>query len=123
MAKKEARLKVEDAIKDVLTGNVCEEALDFVVFLRENKLTTPWSATNLWKIRFKGKDIGFMSIYGTAAYRGLSENSWQICFTANEFATCDTVYGEQYMLSGSQKNIVWNTLNNCKNHPYQCNPG
>jgi len=123
MANKTAKPKVEDVINEVLTGDVCEKALDFVAFLRENKLMTPWSATNSWKIRFKGKDVGFMSTYGTAAYRGLAENSWQICFTAHKFANDDAVYGEQCTLNESQKNMVWSMLRNCQKHPYLCNPG
>jgi len=123
MTTKAVKPKVEDVIYEVLADDVHEMASDFVAFLRANKLTTPWSATNSWKIRFKGKDVGFLSTYGTAAYRGLTVNSWQICFTAHDFACDDTALGESCVLSDIQKNIVWSKLSNCQNHPYQCNPG
>ena len=123
MAEKSAKPKLEDVINEVLSESVCDNALDFVAFLRANKMTTPWSAKNSWKICFKGKNMGFMSTSGTAAYRGLGENSWHICFTDSEFANDDTACGEQCVLSEKQKDTIWNTLRNCQKCPYLCNPG
>ena len=123
MANKITKPKLEDVINEVLTGDAYNNALDFVMFLRENKITTPWSATNSWKLRFKGKNIGFISTFGTAPYRGLAENSWHICFTDSTFVDNDTVCDRQYALTEKQKNIVWDTLRNCQKCPYLCNPG
>jgi len=93
-------------------------------FLRENKMTTPWGATNSWKINFKGKNVAGVSTTGTAPYRGLGDNSWGLGFAYHGFGDFEGIIdNEQYAITENQKNLIWDTLRECQKCPYLCNPG
>ena len=47
---KEINPKVEDVISDYLDGEMKRIALDFIAFLRTNKMNPAWTLTNLWKV-------------------------------------------------------------------------
>jgi len=75
-----AKPKIEDSINEVLTGEARANALDFVAFLRANKMNPAWSATNAWAANYKGKRVCWVRIHGGADYHGLEPNEWHICF-------------------------------------------
>ena len=52
---KKTRPKFEDIAGDFLEGDVLKNALDFTAFLRENKISDVWTATNSWKANYKGE--------------------------------------------------------------------
>ena len=78
---KKIKPKIEDRITKCFAGEKAKNALDFVAWLRENKLSPGWSGTDGWNIRFKGKSLGTIGFYngmwrfaiGFSTYRFLHE--------------------------------------------------
>ena len=57
MSEKKARLKIEDGIAELLSGDAQENALDFVAYLRANKISITQTYPDTWKASFKGKTV------------------------------------------------------------------
>jgi len=120
MSKKATKPKVEDVLGEVLDGDAQTNALDFVAFLRANKLSPNLAAANSWAVAYKGQRVCFIRTYGSANYHNLKGGSWHICFANSKFANFDD---EQYNLDEKLKNLIWDNISHCQNHDYACNPG
>lgn len=59
---KASKPKIEDVIPDWLDGDMKKNALDFVVWLRTNKMSPTWASTNSWKSSYKGKSICYVKL-------------------------------------------------------------
>lgn len=103
---KSIRPEIEDIIGDVLNGDVLMNALNFIAYLRENKMTSQWSATNVWKVSYKTYSICFMRLYGAAEYHNLEADSWHIVPFIGEY--------EDISLSDEFKEIVWANKETCQ---------
>ena len=57
-AQKFAKQKIEDAVAGVLTGDLQKNALDFIAFLRENKISLSQAYADTWRAAYKGKAAG-----------------------------------------------------------------
>lgn len=53
----QAKPRIEDVIPDYLGGEKRQAALDFVQFLRANKMSPSWVSANTWKAGYRGKGI------------------------------------------------------------------
>ena len=49
--------KVEDSAKERFTGDRLENMLDFLDFLKSNKLTPRWYTSDSWVVKYKNKKI------------------------------------------------------------------
>jgi len=110
--------KIEDVMNENLDGDILKNALDFVAYLRENKLNPRWTAKNAWWVDYKGKHLFSIRVGPkepvTWGY-GLESRSWQIAhwdignwFLNNpekykELTDCDTF-----------KKFIWSSLHPCK---------
>jgi len=76
LAKQQAKTKptTEEMIALHLTGNKAENALAFLAYCKEKKVSYPWSSTNRWNLKAKGKSIGWIDIGGER--KGNAEGSW-----------------------------------------------
>jgi len=63
---------IEDSICDLLGGDARKNALDFIAYLRENKLNPQWSAANAWKVNYKTFSVCFIRLHGAAYYHNLA---------------------------------------------------
>jgi len=106
MSTKIEKPKIEDIICDVLSGDAKENALEFVAYLRENKLNPLWSATNAWKVNYKTYTVCFIRLHGTADYHSLEKGSWHIIPFIGEY--------EGSSLSDDFKEIAWAKKRTCK---------
>lgn len=68
---KKVRQRIEDALSDSLSGDIKETALDFVAYLRLNKMSPAWTSPNSWKVSYKSNGV---------CYIKLGYGSWQINF-------------------------------------------
>jgi len=66
---KALKLKIEDEIPGFLDGDMKRTALDFVAYLRANKMQPSWQSTNSWKANFKGQNVCVIR---------LSQRSWRV---------------------------------------------
>jgi len=103
---KNPKLKIEDVIADVLSGDALTNATRFIAFLRENKLNPQWSAANTWKVSSKTFTICFIRLYGAAHYHNLSPGDWHIIPFIGEY--------EADALSDEDKEIAWANKSPCQ---------
>lgn len=59
---KAVKPKVEDVAGEVLDSDKLKNLLDFVEFLKNNKLTPRWASFNSWSIRYKNKGLCYVKI-------------------------------------------------------------
>ena len=78
MPEKLAKPQIEEIIADVLDSDALENALDFVSFLRENKLSPRWASLNAWAVSYKNQRVCYIRLSGTAHYHNLGDGSWHI---------------------------------------------
>jgi len=114
------RPKIEDVIGDVLSGEKLKLALDFIAYLKENKLKLSWSSANTWSVKHKGNVILFIRLTG-AEFFTLRENienrSWLIS------PPFDIKCGYKEFQSDKQFNkTIWENVNYCIGC-IKCKPG
>jgi len=78
LAKQQAKTKPkpEEIITSNLTGNEQQNALAFLDYCKAKKISYPWSSTNRWNMKSKGKSIGWIDIGGER--KGNADGSWYI---------------------------------------------
>ena len=57
LAKKQAKIKPtpEELIATILSGDKQQNALAFLEYCKAKKISYPWSSTNRWNMKAKGK--------------------------------------------------------------------
>jgi len=103
---KNAKPEIEDVISKVLSGDEQKNALNFVAYLRENKLNPKWSAANAWTVSSKTFRVCFIRLHGAADYHNLEAGAWHILPFIGEY--------EDTSLSDELKEIVWANKKPCK---------
>jgi hypothetical protein len=103
---KKIKPNIEDVILESLDGNKRTAALDFVAYMRENKMTLRWAGfTNAWKAMYKGKCICYVRLKGNS---DCVEKTWVI--------TLWLTYIEEYkesIMHEKLQNVVWDNVFNC----------
>ena len=120
--------KIEDAIGDLLDGDRLKNALDFVAYLRENKMNPRWFAQNCWHTFYKSKFFCSIRIHGikqNGIYYGLEPGSWH--FGRNWYSSFnlpDDLSGEfeDPVSYNKFKEFIWANVQPCKNCMC-CSPG
>lgn len=117
---KKIRPKIEDVFSNELSGEKLNSALDFIAYLRANKMSPVWTSANSWKCSHKNQGVCYVRTYGTADNHTSSVGSWSV-----------TLYGDyidqynDFVIKGNYQDIVWNTraLKKCHRcHPEKCAP-
>ena len=96
----------EDIILKCCDGEKKENALSFIVWLRENKLSPRFSRSspNSWEADYKGKSICILSLRGA----GMVQGDWRIRLNLAHMEA----YSETIMNEGLQE-IIWNSVGYC----------
>ena len=68
--------KIEDVMHEVLEGDTLKNGINYVAWLRENKMSPQWSATNSWKIAYKAHNVCNINLSGS--YHNLETGSWRV---------------------------------------------
>ena len=69
--------KIEEIILEYLNGESRYSLEKFLEFCRAYKIKYPWSATNIWKLAFKGKTVGMIYIGKYPCQRdNITKNWW-----------------------------------------------
>jgi hypothetical protein len=106
MPEKTVKPKIEDVICKVLNGDAQKNALDFVAYLRENKLNPAWSAKNVCTVSSKTFRVCFIRLHGAADYHNLDVGCWNISPFIGEY--------EDDTLADKYKEIVWANKKDCQ---------
>ena len=122
MLKKPAKPQIEETIADVLDGDALENALDFVSFLRANKLSPRWASLNAWAVSYKNQRVCYIRLSGTAHYHNLENGSWHINHV--NYGKTDLVGddNEQFVSDEALKDMVWGNVKYCT-RCYNCKTG
>jgi len=59
---KAAKPKVEDVAGEFIDGDKLNNLLDFIGFLKDNKLTPRWQSYNSWSVRYKNKSVCYVNL-------------------------------------------------------------
>lgn len=105
--KKAVKPRIEDVIHDVVKEEYQQAALDFVGYIRSNKMTPAWASTNSWKVSYKGQCLCYIRTAGTAHYHNLDDGSWHIHFAVYT----DSIY--DIALSGEAVQMIWSNVKHC----------
>ena len=80
-AQAKARPKIEEIIPQYFDGGLENSLVELLEYCKANKITTPWSATNRWKIKRKGQLMGMIYIGKSPCMpggEGFEKNIWYI---------------------------------------------
>ncbi len=104
---KKNKPQIEDVINEVLSDNNKSNALDFIEYLRTNKLTPNYASANSWKVNFKGQGICYIRLFGTAPYHRIEDGSWHINFLnfSDEFYSL--------IMTDELKEVIWKNIKFC----------
>jgi len=78
-SQKAVKPKIEDVAGNFITGDKLKNLMDFLGFMRDNKLTPRWQSSNSWKVSYKGKGVCFIKIIGTSwfvMHSALTREKW-----------------------------------------------
>jgi hypothetical protein len=112
---KELKLKIEDEIPKFLDGETKQFALDFIAYMRANKMQPAWLSTNSWKANHKGQNVCTIR---------LSEGSWCVVPRIsrwNKLISSYNLYEKEIEEEGLQ-DVVLANINFCRRCA-NCGPG
>lgn len=109
--------KIEDILPIYLAGETLKNAMDFVSFLRANKMSPGWRSPNSWCASYKGKVVAYIKL-ADAAYVDSEYDSWQIVFfdhfNDESEDLCDV----------ATKQMIWSKVRFCTScSNFNCAPG
>jgi len=91
------KLKIEERINNVLSGDTLNNALDFAAFLRANELSPELhDSGDGWSILYRNDSIGFILVNGVAEIPG----PWTVWFNS-----CD--FGDNGSVDDDLKETAW----------------
>ena len=97
--------KIEDKMKNVLSGNKLKNALEFASFLRENELSPEWhDSGHGWDVVCNNESVGFIAVNGALT----KSDSWTIWFNS-----CD--FDESVSVDKNLKETAWKHASICGN--------
>jgi len=104
---KEHRPKAEDVIPLILTDAAQQTALDFVSWMRENKMSPGWAGYhNAWNSNCKGKNICKIELG-----KNEGKNGWSITLVLRHFDKYEGIIIEEGM-----QELIWSMLKKCIHH-------
>jgi hypothetical protein len=114
------RPKIGDVVGDILCGEKLAIALDFIAYLKENKLNLSWSSANTWHLKHNGKVVLFIRMTGAEYFthrNNIEDGSWLISppfDIKHDYADFST--------DKAFKEAVWRNVNYCA-ACIKCKPG
>jgi len=116
---------IEDAAREFLTGDALQNVLDFVAYLRENKMAVRWCATNAWWVKYRGSVICSIRIgfEGSGWHYDVEPGSWHIGHWMQGMKLFDILAGHDELTSNDDfKEFFWANAHYCRNCG-GCSPG
>ena len=107
---KQVRQQIEDGIRECLNGDRQKNALDFVAYLRENKLNPAWATPLSWKINLKKEGVCYIKLFaeGRAGYNDRIAGEWVV----NPHGGFKNGY-ENVFVDEKGKEVAWTNVKYC----------
>ena len=109
---KNTKPKIEDIVSEHCDKTHRENILEFITYLKENKITTRWASVNSWNVLHKSKNVAWIKLF---------EGSWYIDPIVD--------FNDENFVSSIKKDkfekIIWSNVEMCNNclPNGQCTPG
>ena len=107
--------KIEDLVPDYLNGDMKQSALNFIAYLRANRMQPVWQSTNTWRVNHKGQQICAVQ---------LADSSWRVAPRIsrwNKLINSYNIYEKQLSEAGLKETVLAN-INYCRRCAH-CGPG
>jgi len=110
--------KAEEVLPCFLDGKMLDSALDFVTFLRTERMNPGWAGVhNAWRANNKSKPICYIRL-GKEWVRDTKNVKWVIVLYLNHMEDyAPAIHSENW------QGIIWDDLHYCRNCAYGCFPG
>ena len=116
---REHKPMIEDLMPDHLSGNDLKIALDFAVYLRENKMKSAWTLNYAWKSISKGKPLYYIRLgWHWKGNSGVKNIKWVVTLYLNNMDK----YKDEIFNTGLQ-DVIWADFYECKHCGDKCAPG
>ncbi|MCL2546921.1 MAG: hypothetical protein FWE06_06970 [Oscillospiraceae bacterium] len=102
---KNTRPQIEDIAGKALVGERLDNLLNFVTWLRANKISPAWATKNNWMVSVKGKRTCYIRV---SQLDGIFTGSWWVSFS------CEGLADENLIADERIKEIVWSNVRTCK---------
>ena len=79
---KATKPKPEDVAGDFLDVEKTAAMLNFVEFIRANKIGIRWASANSWTLHYKGKRLGYLKIFAGKPNTSI-DGSWTFCHNSD----------------------------------------
>ena len=109
--------KIEEIIPKKLKNRSATAALEFVAYLRENKLNPAWTLHNAWKIMNKGKPICYIRL-GWGFWKnkpGAADGKWEVTPYLNNISDYDNSLCDEGLQDFILDNLCYCSSGNCNN--------
>ena len=105
---------IEDVVSDFLCGDMKKNALDFIAYLRANKIKPVWAVTNGWKATYKGKVLYYIRLHTdewkTSHLKSLyGKHSWVVTL----FIEDNMSKYEDTIIDEGLQNFIWDNVHQC----------
>ena len=100
---KAVKPKVEDVAGDFIGGDRLKNLLDFIGFLKENKLTPRCQSSNSWSVRYKNKSVCYIRLNDR-------QKSWSLDHSQFTREKWFKDY-DRYITSDELKEFIWSHIN------------
>jgi len=109
---KNTKPKIEDIVSEHCDTHYRENILEFIAYLKENKMTTRWASVNSWNVVHKSKNIAWIKLF---------EGSWYI----DPIVDFNDINFLSFIEKEKLEKIIWNNVELCTNclPSGQCTPG
>ncbi|MDR0325057.1 MAG: hypothetical protein LBI19_03050 [Oscillospiraceae bacterium] len=127
-----AKPMIEDIIPEYLDGDNKNNALDFIDYLRENKMKPVWAIQNGWKAVYKGKPIYYIRLPKSKHHFLNKKQSDKTDWTRSWVVTPYLLHYRRYedlIIGEGLQNFFWDNMRRCIHvitgecNSHNCAPG
>ena len=120
---RETKPKIEDVLPCYLDGEMLKTALDFIAYLRANKMNPVWGGVyNQWRYNYKGKGLYVINLCDTNPHG--EKKKWAIEPYLKNIAKYNDL-----IITEKLQEIIWDNASYCRNvlvggcNSHGCAPG
>ena len=105
---------IEDVIQDVLCGEMKNNALGFIAYLRANKIKPVWAVTNGWRGTYKGKVLYYIRLYnGWKEEEHMKDKYGKHSWVVTLYIEHNMYKYEDDIMKEGLQNFIWNNVHDC----------
>ena len=107
------QMRTKPPLEDMIAGfdsKIQQSVLAFLEYCKEKKISYPWTSTNTWTLKAKGKSLGGICIDG--------ENSWAVWLHLTELFQYDDFVAQEKL-----EKAIQHSIKRCTNCNTFCAPG